>query len=401
MHLSRKVVHSPRYAFDILYSTAERARAKGIDVINLGAGMPDLPPPGHVTRALVDAIDEPSSSQYPPSAGEGHFLEAVATYYRDRFGVELSPEEEIVALHGSKVGMSRLPLAILDPGQVALVPDPAYPVYSSAVHFASGMARLMPLVAANGYLPDIGRVEAAQRDTPARLMFLNYPNVPTGVVAQRSQLASLIKLGLREDIAICNDAAYCDIYYTKEPPPSLLEVDGAMEVGVEFGTLSNTYQVPGWRIGYAVGSRRIIKALKDLEAHLDSGLFRPLQRAGSSALTGSQECVARYRSTYRRRRDLVVLGLTRLGYDVLTPEAACYVWARVPLGAGSSEVFCANLLEQCGVLVLAGTALGHHGEGFFRVSLTAEDEVLEEALRRLEVGTAAGARHRSGGIGPR
>lgn len=378
---SKRLQRVPSYLFSDLDRKQEALQAQGIDVINLGVGDPDLPPPPHVVEALQEALKDPASHRYPPYAGTREFREAVAQWFHRRFGVHLDPDREVLALIGSKEGLAHLPWALIDPGDVVLVPDPGYPVYKTAVLLADGEPYPVPLDPQSGFLPDLERIppEIARR---AKLFFLNYPNNPTAGVATGEFFADLVKYAQDYGIILVQDNSYSEIAYDGYRPPSLLEIDGAKEVGVEFHSLSKTYCITGWRIGFVVGNAEVVAALGKLKTNLDSGVFRAIQQAGTVALTGPQEAVRERLEVFQRRRDFVVGRLRELGWEVPLPKATFYIWLPTPDGSSSKE-FTETVLERTGVVVTPGSGYGERGEGYVRLSITVPDVRLEEAVNRI------------------
>ncbi|MDR7434334.1 MAG: LL-diaminopimelate aminotransferase [Armatimonadota bacterium] len=378
---SKRLQRVPSYLFSDLDRKQEALQAQGMDVINLGVGDPDLPPPPHVVEALRQALNEPANHRYPPYAGTKEFREAVAQWYQRRFGVSLDPDREVLALIGSKEGLAHLPWALLDPGDVALVPDPGYPVYKTAVLLADGEPFPVPLDPQSGFLPDLETIppEIARR---AKVFFLNYPNNPTAGVATKEFFRDLVKFAQDYGIILVQDNSYSEIAYDGYRPPSLLEVEGAKEVGIEFHSLSKTYCITGWRIGFVVGNPKVVGALGKLKTNLDSGVFRAIQHAGTVALNGPQDEVLKRLEVFQRRRDLVVNRLRELGWEVPLPKATFYIWLRTPDGS-TARTFAETVLMRTGVVVTPGSGYGERGEGYVRLSITVPDARLEEALNRI------------------
>ncbi len=321
----------PPYLFAEIDRLKAELIAKGVDVINLGVGDPDLPTPPHIIEKLAQTAKDPANHQYPSYSGMNDFRVSVAKWYRKRFGVELDPLSEVLTLIGSKEGLAHLPLAFIDPGDLALVPSPAYPVYHIATMFAGGESWFMPLLKKNGFLPDLDAIppEVAGR---ARLMFINYPNNPTGATADRDFYERVVRFAAQYDIIVCHDAAYTEMAFGGYRPMSFLEVPGAKEVGVEFHSLSKTYNMTGWRLGFAVGNREVIAALGQIKSNIDSGAFNAVQWAGIAALEGDQGPVADMQKIYEERRDILIAGLKKAGLHPRNPES--YVLCVVPNPAG-------------------------------------------------------------------
>lgn len=372
----------PPYLFAELDRMKAEVAAKGIDIISLGIGDPDLPTPPHIIERLKTAVDYPKHHQYPSYEGMLQFRKAVADWYRDRFGVALDPAREVVSLIGSKEGIAHAPLAFINPGDIVLCPDPAYPVYAIGTLFAGGEVHTMPLLEDNLFLPELEAIpEDARRR--ARIMFLNYPNNPTSAVATREFFENVVEFARRYEILICHDAAYTEVYYNGESPLSFMEIPGAPEVGIEFNSLSKPYNMTGWRIGWACGNADAIAALGRIKTNIDSGIFQAIQEAAIEALTGDQSPVARMRKIYQARRDLACDLLSRKGFSFEIPKATFYMWVKTPEGLSSSE-FVGRILTETGVVLTPGNGFGRHGEGYFRISLTVGEDRLTEALTRIE-----------------
>ena len=372
----------PPYLFKEIDRKKSEVRARGVDIIDLGIGDPDLPTPPHIIEALKKAAEDPGNHRYPSYSGMGDFKEAVAKWYQERFGVELDPDTEVVSLIGSKEGIAHFPLAFVNPGDVALVPAPAYPVYHIATMFAGGESYFMPLLSENRFLPDLNAIpdEITSR---ARIMFINYPNNPTSAVADLEFFRKVVEFARDNNILVCHDAAYTEMAFDGYRPPSFLAADGAKEVGIEFHSLSKTYNMTGWRIGFAVGNREAIDGLGAIKSNIDSGVFQAVQMAGIEAIRGDQSCVRDMVQVYSRRRDLMVKGLQDVGFEVESPRATFYLWIKVPEGYTSSELT-ERLLEDAGLVVTPGNGFGEPGEGYFRIALTQKRERLAEAVQRLK-----------------
>jgi LL-diaminopimelate aminotransferase len=381
MRFSQRVEGLPPYLFAGIERQIAQRRATGIDVISLGIGDPDLPTPPHIVDALAEAARDPVVHQYPSNQGELGFREAVAGFYSTRFGVDLDPASEIVPLLGAKEGIAHIGLALLDVGDVALAADPGYPVYVTGPLLADGVAVPVPLVPDLGFLPDLESIPADVL-AKARLIFVSYPNNPTGAVIEDDFFARLVAFAAEHDIVIVHDNAYADITYDGYVAPSFLATPGAKEVGVEMFSLSKSYNMTGWRSGAIVGNREIVDAYWRLKTNMDSGMFGAVQRASAVALTSSQECVREMCRVYARRRDLLVEALRSIGMHVEPPKGTIYLWAPVPEGHTSAG-FTEQVLDQADVVVTPGGAYGAAGEGFVRLSLTIADERLQEAVQRI------------------
>lgn len=381
--LAKRIKELPPYLFAELDRKRESARGRGMDIIDLGVGDPDRPTPSHIVEAMQKEVALPRNHRYPSYQGLLEFRQAVASWYRNRFGVELNPEKEVVSLIGAKEGIAHLPLAFIDRDDIVLVPSPAYPVYKIGTLFAGGTPYIMPLKKENNFLPDLKAIpsDIAKK---AKLMFLNYPNNPTGACADKSFFEEVVQFAKQHDIIVAHDAPYSEMYYDdNDKPISFLEVDGAKDIAIEFHSLSKTYQMTGWRIGFAVGNAEIISALGKVKTNIDSGLFEAIQRAGIVALTGDQRCTDEMRAVYKERRDALVNGLKEAGINVSPPKGTFYVFAPTPNGKPSTE-FCSELLDKTGVVVTPGVGFGEEGEGFFRCALTVSVERIKEAVRRIK-----------------
>jgi LL-diaminopimelate aminotransferase len=371
----------PPYLFAEIDRQKREARARGVDLIDLGIGDPDLPTPPHVIEALARAAAEPRNHRYPDYEGLLAFRQAAAAWYARRFGVTLDPETEVLTLIGSKEGTAHIPMAFVNPGDAVLVPDPGYPVYAAGTWFAGGEPVFLPLAAERGFLPDLDAVPAdvCRR---ARMIFLNYPNNPTAAGATLEFFERLVAFARRHGIIVCHDAMYSELRFDGYQPPSFLQVPGAKEVGVEFHSCSKTYSMTGWRIGFVVGNREVVAGLGKVKTNVDSGVFQAVQEAGIAALTGPQDYVERVRAIYQERRDVVVAGLRKLGLPVTPPRATFFVWAPVPDGSDSRK-WCSRLLQEAGVVVTPGVGFGPSGEGYYRIALTVDRARLAEGLDRL------------------
>jgi LL-diaminopimelate aminotransferase len=381
MQLAHRIEKLPPYLFVEISRKIAEKRAQGVDVVSFGVGDPDIPTPPHVIDALVEAARDPASHRYPETEGLPEFRRAVAGWYERRFGLSLDPRREVLSLIGSKDGIGHVALCFIDPGDLALVPDPAYPVYAVGTLFAGGEPYYLPLREENGFLPDLDAVPAdvARR---AKLLWLNYPNNPTGAVAGLDFFERAVAFARRSDLAVCHDGPYSEVAFDGYRPVSFLQAAGAREVGVEFHSLSKTYNMTGWRIGMAVGNAAMIDALMRVKSNLDSGVPQAIQRMAIVALEGPQDCIDEHNAVYQRRRDRLVEALRALGLSVQPPRASLYVWARVPKGY-TSMGFATRLLDDVGVVVTPGVGYGAAGEGYVRLSLTIPDERMEEGLRRL------------------
>ncbi|MYC26789.1 MAG: LL-diaminopimelate aminotransferase [Nitrospira sp. SB0662_bin_26] len=372
----------PPYLFAAIDEMKQQAVARGVDIINLGIGDPDLPTPDPILERMQQAVTDPQHHQYPSSSGMLSFRTAVAGWYQRRFKVTVDPKSEVVTLIGSKEGIGHVPMAFIDPDDVVLVPSPGYPVYPVSASFAGGMAHEMPLLKENGFLPDLDAIppDVARK---AKLMFLNSPNNPTSVIADTAFFSRVIAFAKEHHVIVCHDAAYSEIFYDGLRPSSFLEAEGAMDVGIEFHSLSKTFNMTGWRIGFAVGRAEVIAGLSQIKSNMDSGQFQAVQEAGITALESDDRLTAGLRAIYQERRDLLVAGLRNLGLEFDTPPATFYVWIEVPKGYTSAS-FTAHLLEKAGIVTTPGNGFGAPGEGYIRMALTTTKERLAEAVDRLK-----------------
>ena len=381
MKTARRIEKLPPYLFAEIDRRVEQARARGADIISFGVGDPDLPTAPHIVEALIDAARDPATHRYPSYTGMPRFRESIASWYGSRFGVELDPDEEIQPLVGSKEGIFHLPVAFVDPSDVALVPDPGYPVYETGTILAGGEAVMMPLTPDNGFVPDFSAIpqDVLERAT---VMWLNYPSNPTSATVDLGVFERAVSFCKEHDLLLAHDAAYTEITFDGYVAPSVLQAPGAMDCAVEFHSLSKTYNMTGWRVGWVAGSPTAIEALKRLKTNIDSGVFDALQRAGIAALEGPDDHLKETIERYRRRRDLLCDGLKSMGVVVEPPRGSIYVWVPVPEGH-SSESFTAFLLDETDIVVAPGNGYGPSGEGFVRFSLTISDDRLEEGVERL------------------
>lgn len=372
----------PPYLFAAIDKAKAAVKARGVDIISLGIGDPDMPTPDFIIEALHEAAKKPANHQYPSYIGMLSFREAVAGWYGKRFGVELAPQSEVLTLIGSKEGIAHFPIAFINPGDLALVCTPNYPVYNIAVNFAGGEVEFVPLTDANDFLPDLDAIseESWQR---AKMIFVNYPNNPTAATATPEFYKKLIARARETNTIIVNDAAYTEMYFDEQDKPcSILEFEGAKDVAIEFHSLSKTFNMTGWRIGMAVGNPSLVQGLGKVKENVDSGAFQAVQEAGIAALAKGAPYVTEFRKVYRERRDSVCAALAKVGIEHRVPKASVFVWAKVPQGK-TSTAFCTEVLEKTGVVVTPGNGFGAPGEGFFRISLTVPSDRLEEAVSRI------------------
>lgn len=379
---SAMVDRLPTQFFATLVTKTNKAIAAGHDIINLGQGNPDLPTPQHIVEELSEQAKRPVHHKYPPFSGRLELKQAVAHWYKEEFGVELDAEEEVAILFGSKTGLVEICQVLLNPGDVALVPDPGYPDYWSGVAVADGRMVMMPLKAENAFLPDYGQLKPEDLEK-AKLMFLNYPNNPTAVNAPVEFFEETIRFARKHEIVVCHDFAYGAISFDGKKPVSFMQVPGAKEVGVEFYTLSKTYNMAGWRVGAMVGNKELVRLVNLIQDHYFVSLFGAVQMAAAKAMTGSQQCVHDLVSVYQSRRDVLFAELHRIGWQAKPSEGSFFSWLPVPEGFTSVE-FSDLLLEKAHVVVAPGVGFGPTGEGYVRAALLSSEERLAEAVRRIE-----------------
>ena len=381
MRLSKRLDKLSPYLFVEISKKIAEKRAKGEDVVTFAIGDPDIPTPSHIIDRLIKETKVPANHRYPESDSLPELRRAVATWYQNRFGVSLNPDKEVLPLIGAKEGLAHMSLCFVDPGDIALVTDPAYPVYSIGTTLAGGETYYLPLKRENHFMPDLNNIpeDVLKR---AKILWLNYPNNPTGAVADLEFFNRAAKFAAENDLAICHDGPYTEVAYDGYQPPSFLQADGAKGVGVEFHSLSKSYNMTGWRIGMVVGNEKMIAALKNIKSNVDSGIPQAIQYAAITALTGPQDCIAEHNAIYQRRRDLVMDTLKRIGIEAEIPKASLYIWAKVPEGY-SSVSLASDLLERVGIVVTPGAGYGKSGEGYVRISLTISDAALVKGLSRL------------------
>ncbi len=378
---AERIRRLPPYLFAEIDRVKKEVAARGVDLISLGIGDPDTPTFPHIVRALQEAASRPSNHRYPDYEGLPSFRAAAAGYVNRRFGVTCDPASEVVSLIGSKEGIANMAVAFVDPGDIVLVPDPGYPVYGIGTTFNGGIVYPMPLRAENAFLPDLNAIpeDIARR---AKLMWIGYPNNPTAAVANTAFFTEVVRFAARHNIIVAHDNAYAEIYYD-QPPPSILAVPGAEELAIEFHSLSKTYNMTGWRVGFACGHRELIAGLGKVKTNVDSGVFQAVQEAGIAALSGDQSPVDGMRALYRERRDALLGALAAIGLEAQPVRGTFYVWVRVPAGFTSAG-FATRLLQEIGVVATPGSGFGSAGEGFIRFSLTVPTARLLEAVERLK-----------------
>lgn len=379
---AKRIDQIPPYLFAEIDRKKQELRRKGVDLIDLGIGDPDLPTPALIIERLKAASENPKNHRYPSYEGMIEFRTAVAQWYEKRFGLHFDPQTEVLSLIGSKEGIAHIPLAFVNPGDYVLVPSPGYPVYRVSTLFAGGIPHFLPLRKENGFLPNLSEIpkDVAKK---AKLLFINYPNNPTSAIAEKSFFEEVVAFAQRYDIIVCHDAAYSEIAFDEYQPHSFLEAEGAKEVGIEFHSLSKTFNMTGWRIGFAVGHAEIVSTLGRVKTNIDSGVFQAIQEAGTEALNHFDTPFPEIISIYQRRRDILVKGLREIGLDVDLPRATFYVWFQVPRGYTSTQ-FASLLIEKAGIVVTPGNGFGEAGEGYIRMALTVDEKRMKEAIERLK-----------------
>jgi len=379
MEFSKRLQKIPPYLFVELDRLKNEKIKEGIDVIDLGIGDPDIPTPSEIVEVAKKALEKAEYHRYPSNWGSLLFRKACADYMKRRFGVSFDSEKEVLALIGSKEGIAHFPIAFVNPGDVVLCPDPAYPVYHLGTIFTDGVPYYMPLAWENKFLPDLGKIPNEILEK-AKIIWLNYPNNPTGATVTKEFLKEVIKLAKKHNIIVAHDAAYVEVYF-EEPPISIFEVDGAKDVAIEFHSLSKTFCMTGWRIGFAVGNSFLVSALAKVKSNIDSGVFTAIQETGAYALNNLEKIAPPLREVFKKRRDFMFEELKKLGYQLMKPSATFYLWVKTPSGVSSQE-FCKKVLQEVGVVVTPGIGFGDAGEGYFRIALTVGEERLKEAIKR-------------------
>ncbi|OGP56579.1 MAG: LL-diaminopimelate aminotransferase [Deltaproteobacteria bacterium RBG_13_52_11b] len=379
---AKRVEEIPPYLFAEIDRKKAEMRRKGMDLIDLGIGDPDIPTPQPIIERLKKAAENPKHHRYPSYEGMIEFRTAVAQWYQKRFGVTLDAATEVLSLIGSKEGIAHIPLAFVNPGDTVLVPSPGYPVYRVSTLFAGGTPYYLPLRKEAGFLPNLSEIPGSVAEK-SKLLFINYPNNPTAAVAEKSFFEEVVAFARRYQIIVCHDAAYSEVAFDGYRPISFMEVEGAKEVGIEFHSLSKTFNMTGWRIGFAVGCAEIVSTLGRIKENIDSGLFQAIQEAGIEALSRFETPLSENIKIYERRRNLMVRGLRELGWELDQPRASFYLWIRVP-GKRTSSQFAALLLEKAGIVATPGNGFGDAGEGYIRMALTVDESRLKEAIERLK-----------------
>ncbi|MCC6386481.1 MAG: LL-diaminopimelate aminotransferase [Dehalococcoidia bacterium] len=382
MKLAKRVESLPPYLFAEISKKIAAKRAAGVDIVTFGIGDPDLPTPQNILAELHRASDDPANHRYPESEGLPELGKAIADWYDRRFEVKFTPMKETLPLIGSKEGIAHVALCFIDPGDIALVPDPGYPVYEIGTMFAGGTSYKLDCTRESGWKPNLDAIpeDVARK---AKILWLNYPNNPTGAVADIAFFEKAVAFAKKYDVAILHDNPYCDVAFDGYKPVSIFQVPGARDVAIEFNSWSKIYNMTGWRIGMVVGNETMIDALMRVKSNIDSGIPQAVQRMAIEAVYGPQECIDEHNAIYQRRRDRIVEVLRRVGLEVDTPKASLYVWAKLPAGVTSAD-YAARLIEDTGVVVTPGRGYGLNGEGYIRLSVTTPDDRLEEGMRRLE-----------------
>ena len=379
---AKRVEQIPPYLFAEIDRKKGEMRQEGIDLIDLGIGDPDLPTPGPIIARLKKAAEDPKNHRYPSYEGMIEFRQAAANWFERRFHIKLDPATEVLALIGSKEGIAHIPLAFVNPGDYVLVPSPGYPVYRVSTLFAGGTPYFLPLFKENGFLPKLSEIprEVAEK---SKILFINYPNNPTAAIAETPFFEEVVAFARRYEVIVCHDAAYSEMAFDEYRPLSFLETEGAREVGIEFHSLSKTFNMTGWRVGFAVGNAEIVSGLGRIKTNIDSGLFQAIQEAGIEALNHFDTPIPEIIQIYQRRRDVMVKGLQEIGLEVNSPRATFYLWIRVPRGYTSAQ-FATLLIEKAGIVATPGNGFGEAGEGYIRMTLTVDESRLKEAIERLK-----------------
>jgi len=380
--IAKRLEKLPPYLFLEIDKAKRIAKAQGKDIIDFGVGDPDQSTPSHIISALKEAVEDPQNHRYALDQGIPSLRQAISRWYKKRFNVDLDYETEILPLIGSKEGLAHFPLAFLNPGDFVLVPDPSYPPYRGGTILAGGKVYSLPLIAENNFLPDLKKIPRRILKK-AKVIFINYPNNPTASIAERDFYKEVVEFAFKNKIIVVSDLAYSEIYYDGYKPISFLEIEGAKEVGLEFHSLSKTYNMTGWRIGWVCGNKNLVSALAKVKSNIDSGIFSAIQKAGVCALDGPQDCVEKMRKLYQERRDVLVDGLVSLGWKVEKPLATFYLWQKISQKVKSIE-FAKILLEKADIVVTPGIGFGEYGEGYIRFALTVDKERIKEAISRLK-----------------
>ncbi len=380
---AERLQHLPVYLFDDLDRQKAEEKAKGVDVIDLGVGDPDRPTPDYIVEALKTAVDNPANHHYPSFKGLPEYRKAVSHWYKQQFRVELNPDTEVLSSIGSKSGVAALPMALCNPGDVVLIPDPCYTAYIPGILMAGAEVHYMPLLEENQFLPDLEAIPDDIRNR-AKLMILNFPGNPTAALAPVEFFNEVVQFAKKYGIVICHDAPYSEAVFDGKRQPSFLEANGAKEVGIEFHSMSKVFNMSGWRCAHAVGNSEVIQYLGKVKSNTDMGIFQPIQHAAIAALTGSMEFTQNMAKVYQGRRDLLCDGLDELGWNINRPEATFFIWTKVPAPDITSGDFAAKVLKETGVLITPGLGFGKHGEGYIRIALTVEEDVCKTVVERIK-----------------
>ena len=383
MEEAKRVKNLPPYLFAEIDKMINKAKENGVDVISFGIGDPDQPTPNYIVDSMIEAVQDPSTHSYPSYEGLYEYRDAVANWYKDRFSVQLDPDREIISLIGSKEGIAHLPFCYINQGDYALVPDPGYPVYNTATLLAGGRVEKLPLNKENDFLVDLDSVDE-EILKKAKLLFLNYPNNPTAATANEDFFKEMISYAKKYDFIIAHDSAYSEIYYEDNKPLSFLEVEGARDVGIEFGSLSKSFNMTGWRVGWAVGNQKVINALGRIKTNIDSGIFEAIQKAAITALNSNESAIDDTCDIYKNRRDKIVAGLNELGWNINKNTATFYIWAEIPDNYSTGEEFSKKVFEETGIFFTPGIGYGEEGDKYVRIALTVNESRIEEALERLK-----------------
>ena len=381
MQMSQRMNNLAPYLFVEINKKIAAKKALGEEIINFSIGDPDLPTPENVINKICQKASDPSNHRYPETFGLPELRQAIADWYKKRFNVILNPDTEVLPLHGSKEGIAHIALCYINPGDIALVPDPSYPVYTGGTILAGGEVHYLPLLPDNNFLPDFTAIPDAVIKK-AKILWINYPNNPTGAVAEMAFFNKVVEFAKRNNILVCHDGPYSEVSFDDYKPVSFLQAEGAKDIGVEFHSLSKSYNMTGWRVGMVVGNSEAVQALNTVKSNLDSGIPQAIQFAAIEALNNSQEAIVKHNAVYQRRRDLLIEVLNDIGVEAKPPKAGLYIWAKVPEGYTSVE-FTNDLLDNLGIVVTPGTGYGAYGEGYVRLSLTIPDANLVKGLSRL------------------
>ncbi len=381
---AKRLEQIPPYLFARIDEKKAEALAKGVDVINMGIGDPDMPTFPHIVKAMQEAVEDPSTHDYPPYTGTLEYRKAAVKWVAERFGVrEFDPVTECISSIGSKESIHNIFFAYVNPGDYTLIPDPGYPVYNTGTIFTGGISHKMPLLAENGFLPDLSKIPA-EIATKAKLMFINYPNNPTSAIATLEFFEEAVAFCKKYNILLCHDMAYSEISFDGYKSPSIFNAKGAEDIAIEFHSLSKSYNMTGWRAGWVLGNRDAIKALSQVKTNVDSGIFKAIQRAGLEAFKTPQKLLDERNKIYEVRRDAILNGLRDLGWQIEAPKSSMFVWAPIPQKWSSAAEFCEYLLEECGIVVSPGNAFGASGEGYFRIAMTNDVPRVKEAFARMK-----------------